>query len=1041
MLWRLRKSQGIFPFLILLFAIPVSVHAAQTGEVSAARPAEYMIYQYPDISLVVRIDVPEAEFSSMVFGPEEALIKASRVPDGRIGPLYQFIDAVDMPRQLMIKVNPGRKIDRSQINLELIQLPAGDRNSVALAQAYKLLSFGTERVHASDTTTWATKTYTLKNAARAFAELGWEEMRLWSDYFAAHLVLHRLDDVLMSMELAREIRYRAERAGFEMIELAALVLEGDALMQAGENASAKPAYARYEQAHEILVRVARLAEELDLRSEQSRALFTNGLAYERQAQWGKAVEQYQLALDASVSAGDSELANHIRSRAASVYETLGSTSGAIEMLEEISSDLAGETGEEERGLAENLFEKGRILNYSFRYPEAARELSEALQIQQANPAAGAWGPTGLALAWSHYSMGEMELAAHLIQESIPRTARAGNTMALTRAYGIMANIFRQRGEFAQMVQYREKQGSLVDSGQQRALFLFESAVDARSKDGPHSKESHELMRRSRDMAIAGGDILTGQRAILHLCLLDAERNAGGNCTGDKARRALDYLRDSGIPALALEANFAWSKIMRRKGNKREALRGMERLITDMSFYRLVLPGVLGAWYWENKAEIFQEYMSVALAQSGAGFRKSVDGRLVLLSLERIRLIEAAEGTVEAKDPVVDERDENLRVLLARRITAAEPGQSRLAAELNDRFDALRERSGPIVQPLEAGSLDEFVSGLDKDEAVLTYYFARTSIHALSAGSDGIYLLQLADSARILELLQDLKIRIARGDSSLLPELGELGLLMLKPVSRRLAKNTYLIPTGPLNGFPFDALRIDDRFLAEKRQVINLMSVAGLQRRHAIERADGPDSVFLAGNPQTSQKLFSYDIPVSAEIDAVTDLFVGPGLHIIQGVALAKDEFRDPRFAGASIVHLAIPGSLDLAYPERSRLWMSATANDPATVHLAPREIRTLDCTASLLVLSGTGIVGNSNSSFESRLGIVSDFLDSCMNPVMATLWPAGDSETAVFMGDFYHRLESSSDIAEALVRTKRSRIETETAANFRSWAGFQLYIR
>jgi CHAT domain-containing protein len=64
-----------------------------------------------------------------------------------------------------------------------------------------------------------------------------------------------------------------------------------------------------------------------------------------------------------------------------------------------------------------------------------------------------------------------------------------------------------------------------------------------------------------------------------------------------------------------------------------------------------------------------------------------------------------------------------------------------------------------------------------------------------------------------------------------------------------------------------------------------------------------------------------------------------------------------------------------------------------------------------------------------------------MNPVMATLWPAGDSETAVFMGDFYHRLESSSDIAEALVRTKRSRIETETAANFRSWAGFQLYIR
>ena len=66
--------------------------------------------------------------------------------------------------------------------------------------------------------------------------------------------------------------------------------------------------------------------------------------------------------------------------------------------------------------------------------------------------------------------------------------------------------------------------------------------------------------------------------------------------------------------------------------------------------------------------------------------------------------------------------------------------------------------------------------------------------------------------------------------------------------------------------------------------------------------------FLAGNPQDGQDLFSYDMQVSAEVTAVTDAFVGPGLNIVQGVALQKDEFQDQRFAGAGLMHLAIPGT-------------------------------------------------------------------------------------------------------------------------------------
>ena len=89
-----------------------------------------------------------------------------------------------------------------------------------------LFSHGTEEVHSNDPTTWAMKTYTLRNAARAFESLGWEEMRLWSEFYAAHLVLHKLNDVLMAIELVQDVQSSARKSGFEEIELAALILRG-----------------------------------------------------------------------------------------------------------------------------------------------------------------------------------------------------------------------------------------------------------------------------------------------------------------------------------------------------------------------------------------------------------------------------------------------------------------------------------------------------------------------------------------------------------------------------------------------------------------------------------------------------------------------------------------------------------------------------------------------------------------------------------------------------------------------------------------------
>jgi CHAT domain-containing protein/tetratricopeptide (TPR) repeat protein len=1025
-------------FIILFIAAPALARSAQNGEISAARPAEYMIYQYPDISMVVKIDVPETEFESEIYGPENALVKSSGVPAGRIGPLYQYIDSVDIPRQLMIKVFPGRNVGRSRVKLELIQLPDRDRNSAAFAQAYQLFSTGTESVHGNDTTTWAMKTYTLKNAARAFASLGWEEMRLWSEYYAAHLVLHKLNDVLTAMEFAGEVQRSARRAGFDMIELAALILEGEAIMAAGASASGESAGARFENAHGIWDRVVLLAAELGLRSEQARALFNDGLAYEQQDRLEDAVRQFRQALEVSLSTDDTELVNEIRSTAAAVYETQGSTSGAIEMLEDIGSDLDNDAGQE---LSDTLYEKGRILNSNYRYPEASAQLDEALRLQKSNAALKPWGPTGLALAWSYYSMGDWERAAALILESIPRTPQVANADVLIRAYDSLAHIYRYQEQFRQMSLYREKHGDLIDSDSLRAGFLLESGIDAWRRDGPRSSQVRELLGQSRQLAVASGQDLVGHRAALYLCLLSIEQSGSGACTAAGARQSHAALSDSGIPRLVLDADFVKAKILHREGRGGEALALMEGLIEEILFLRQTLPGLLGAWYWQKKVEIFQEYMAITIGQSKRKTGKTSDGRRALLALDHIRLV-SGEDHKDGQDTFTDGRhDEALRVLLSRREAATGPRGANLAARADEELQRHRTAFNPAVRPLDSASLDQLLTGLAPDEVLLSYYFSATADYALVGDRKGVSLVKLDRSGPVSDRLGRLREQLRRDAPSLLPDLDAMGRLLLGPVSGMLRQRILLLPAGALNGFPFDALRLDGQFLAENHRVVNMMNLAATANRRTVLRPDYREQVFLAGNPQAGQELFSYDIQASAEITALTDIFVGPGLHIVQGVALRKDEFQDLRFTRAGLIHLATPGTMDLAFPDRSRLQMSSAGDDQDTEDLSPQDLRASAFEAGLVVLSRTVAAAVSQSSFDNRLGFVSEFLDAGVSNVVASLWSGGDSETAAFMGEFYRELESARDVAEALSLARMRRMNSGDEANFRSWAGFQLYIR
>jgi len=1045
---------------LLLAGALSAVFAAQTP-VTPERPAELLVYQYPHTDLVIRVDVPEAEFSARVLDPERALIESSAVVGRRLGPVYHYVDSADLPRQLTIEIAPRRPVARPAIGIELIPFGPGERNTAALARAYRLIASGLETTRSEDAASWATKVYSLRNAGRLFAELGREELRLWSEYYAAHLVLHELEDSLLAIELAREIRSAAARAGFAEVELAALVLEGDALLRLlgiptqqareGDNLAAGDV----ERAHEVLQEIATRAGSAGLLSEQGRALYHDGLLLERLGRTEPALGRYQAALEALGEASDPDLQNAVRAAAAAAYEALGSTAGALAMLEPAAGDAAGQA-EQAAALerAARLYERGRLLNQTYRFAAAAEALNEALALLRANSVAGQWGPTGLELAWSHYSMGHQAEALAEIRASLPRTPRQGQAHILARAWGSQADIYRDRGDHQAAERARGMQLDLAaaEEGPGLPAAQFEHGMDARSRGTQGFGEAQQRLLRSRQSAMAAGDELTRARADLQLCLLEFERAAASPCLA-QAQAAAAQLHESGVPRFVAEAGLARARLLARAGQAAAARRAIEESLDEVQWFRHALPGVLGAWYALNVAEFAETY----IALFGVGIADDAATGL-LLALDRVRRLDADPGGRSRLNP---ESDESLRSLLAQRESAGGKAGPDLAVKVNRALTAAREKcpncdsfSGRGLTPED---LDAMLAGLDHSEAVLAYYFGTSEAWVVLAGPGGVRRISLADdpvrAASLRDRLLDLRERLADGGlQAARPELDALGRLLLEPLPADWPRQLYLLPTGPLLALPFDTLRLRGRYLAQHATLGSLASLDSLRRRRPVLPGNFRERVFVAGNPQNQRDPFRFELSSTPEIVTVTQRFVGPGLHVVQGVALGRDEFADPRFAAAGLLHLAIPGVLDLARPDRSRLMLSAGADLPAAgadTRLAPADVRAFRLEAALAALTATTVANAGELAHTGRVPLVSEFLDAGASAVLYSLWPVGEAEAAAFANAFYERLDHDPDIGRALSGVRQAAFAPDGPAisaanggvNLEEWAGFQLFIR
>lgn len=1019
--------------VISVFSTMSTVSFAQTVEPLINQ--EYFIQQADDEDLLITISAFEAEFESRITGASGEVLLQSGIKGSRIVPVFQYIYAPKSRRQIDIEVTSSLHTERTEFGIELARLKPWDSRSSSVSQAYKLLSFGTEVANVDSQASWTAKINSLVKASQLFEQFGMLEMRLWANYLTAHLVHFHLHDHSIVYSMTRQLLADLRGTRLKKIELAALQLQSLALIGLKRSGSLALSPGDEDPVQTALSQAASLAGSMGYYFEQSRALYGSGVEYADQSLYPEALEKFQLAVNAADSVGSAELATEIRESIVQIHTVQGDNPATSEVLQEIESQLVEDGGGDD--LALNLLAQARLLITNYRYGEALGALSGALSYEN-NSAIRK--QINFELARIFYETGRLDAALNYlnlagINPDTGQKRRINSMINVAEGLGMLADIHRMRAEYVMMQAARSAQGRFQATADQ---YLYDQGLDAIARAGKSGRQAAGFFKKSFEAASTAGHVDLKHLARMQYCARPGV--ADGICSKTMLDSSYEWLLTAGIPRLRVEAMVLRAKALDRGGQFSEALVVMDRLIDEIHLLRHSLAGVLGAWYWERSEQVFETWIGMLVTDSKR--REKADGAVSLLALGKIRYIESYIG-IELEISIKPAGTDPLRAQLAQRADSMTGAAAiALGDKINTGLNKLRIDFRKNFEFLSGAGLQSYLRSLAYDEMVLTYHLSPTMAQVWVGQKGRVLRRDIANPAELYKALQASGLGLdSNGLIAFNSKMDELGTRLLAPVADLLKKTIYWIPAGPMLGFPVDALRLKGRYLIERHNVVNLLSFPANTNPRISLKADSLTKVFLAGNPQDYSGDYATRLETSAEIRAVTDIFVGPGLQIIQGVALLPDEFESADFLQSNLVHLSMPGLINLKYPNESGLELSESENGPGRVILRPEAIRSQKLSAELVFLSSTRINESPLSAFSSHPGLVSAFMSAGAGSVIANLWAADAESDTGFVTEFYRALQASGDIAGSLHKTRLRYLKDQRADGLYDWAGYQLYIR
>jgi CHAT domain-containing protein len=606
------------------------------------------------------------------------------------------------------------------------------------------------------------------------------------------------------------------------------------------------------------------------------------------------------------------------------------------------------------------------------FRQSVRAASKALHLANAtrDPNLLAMANRDLAIVYSY--SGQLEKAEEFAREALKHPARDPK-LVVGPVQKVIGDVRTRRGDYAgAVISYDE---ALANSSSRYAPLVQASLVNAliESGDATRAREVLAGMAPPRDAP------LTAQLDRTRARLLLAE---------NKPAEARDLYR-------ALTA--------RQVG-------------TDTEYYRL--------WAWDGVAR-----SELALGQ------KQAAAEAVARALGGIDQVRARFRSEEFKMGLFSD----LQSVFERGVAIySDAGDARQAFEVSERsrsralLDAVRGRAKINERAATTVDLATLQGTLAPDERVVQFHSLPDRLLVWVVGPAGIEAKTVAvRREELTELVEVFRNSIVRGRRAAITNADKLGTALLGPLGLAPGQRVIVVPHGPLHYLPFQALRLDGRYVIETHPVAVAPSISiAVQLAQRSPRVGASLTAF--GNPRIEDK---YDLPgAEVEVKQLAQLF--PRNTVYMGAAATKTQFRDVA-ARSSLMHVAAHAEADAVDPLYSRILL---ANEGGKQNfLEAHEILGLPMDGTALVTlsaceSGLGRIAQG----DEVLGFTRSFLSAGSSSLIASLWPVSDDATAVLMGTLYGELAKGRDIQKAMQAGQLAVLKDPKMSHPFFWAPFNL---
>ncbi len=525
--------------------------------------------------------------------------------------------------------------------------------------------------------------------------------------------------------------------------------------------------------------------------------------------------------------------------------------------------------------------------------------------------------------------------------------------------------------------------------------------------------------------------------------------------------ALEVLGTIDMPNLGHQARFLQGQILEASSNPGEAYEAYQVARDALEALRSSLAKEeLKIGFMRSRTDVYSRMTKLCLDRIDEG--SSAEEAFALVEAAKSRtlrdLLIAGPSSVGLTTPAsnTDNRAQELRAELNwyhNRLEREQLSRDGLSADQRTKLSSeARKRERQLVNLLlaapasasvgvalrnsSAATLDEIVSSLGPDMALVEYFALDDSIHAAVLTSDTLKFVKVGQVAEVVQSLRLLKFQLSKNhfnDSyrerfgnallrSVQTHLQALYAKLIAPLDKLLnRKNLLVVPYGPLHSLAFHALYDGSKYLIDDFGVCYAPS-ASIFTYNVASRANDEGQSIIFGVDDSRTPFIREEVEEVAKALPRSKVFFGPE---------ATRQRLLEEGAASRFIHIASHGQFRPDSPFFSSIELG---DGPLNLY----DLYRMNLQVDLLALSGCVTGMNEVEEGDELLGLTRGLFYAGARSLLLSLWDVDDRSTADFMKEFYTELGDGSKINAFEIATKKVR---DRYPHPYHWASFKFIAR